>query len=109
DREPKFDLTRFNEMYFTRLRERVLKANARGINVAVMLFQGFSLDKTGGNPELHKAYHGHPYHRANNINGIDGDPNGSGTGLQVHTLENPAVLKVQEAYVRKMIDTLNDV
>lgn len=109
DGEPKFDLTRFNEMYFTRLRERVLKANARGINVAVMLFQGFSLDKTGGNPELRKAYHGHPYHRANNINGIDGDPNGSGTGLQVHTLENPAVLKVQEAYVRKMIDTLNDV
>ncbi len=109
DGEPKFDLTRFNEAYFSRLRERVLRANERGIYVSVMFFQGFSLDKTGGKPGLHKAYNGHPYHRANNINGIDGDPNGSGTGLQVHTLDNPAVLKVQEAYVRKMIDTLNDI
>ncbi len=109
DGEPKFDLTKFNDAYFTRLRERVLRANERGIYVSVMFFQGFSLDKTGGKPGLHKAYNGHPYHRANNINGIDGDPNGSGTGLQVHTLENPAVLEVQEAYVRKMIDTLNDI
>lgn len=109
DNELKFDLTRFNEAYFSRLRERVLEANRRGIYVTVMLFQGFSLDKTGGQPGMHKAFNGHPYHRSNNINGIDGDPDGSGTGLQVHSLDNPAVLELQEAYVRKMIDTLNDI
>ena len=45
---------------------------------------------------------------ANNINGVDGDPNGSGTGRQVHTLDNPEVTALQERYVRKVIDKLND-
>jgi hypothetical protein len=36
-----FDLMRFNQAYFDRLRSRVLEASERGIYVSVMLFQGF--------------------------------------------------------------------
>jgi len=51
---------------------------------------------------------GHPFHKANNINGIDGDPDGDGNGNEVHTLQVPAITRLQEAYVRKVIATVND-
>src|SRR4051794_10679578 len=48
DGKPKFDLTKFNQDYFDRLRERVIEAGEHGIYVSVMLFQGWSLDSKGG-------------------------------------------------------------
>jgi hypothetical protein len=107
DGGPKFDLTQFNEDYFDRLRSRVVAAGKRGIYVGVMMFQGFSLDKRlkkpGGN-----AFDGHPMNAANNINGIDGDSDGDETGFGVHRLDVPEVTKLQEAYVARVIDALND-
>jgi len=108
DGEPKFDLTQFNEAFFARLRDRVVAAGRRGMYVSVMLFQGFSLDKTGGDPDKTVAFRCHPMNRANNINDVDGDPDGGGSGLQAHTLDCPDVLALQEAYVRKVIDTVGD-
>ncbi len=108
DGKLKFDLSKFNEDYFTGLRRRVEEADERGIYVGVMLFQGFSVSKTGGNAERGNAWHGHPFHPDNNINGINGNPNGDDTGHQVHTLDVPDVTRLQEAYIRKTIDTLND-
>jgi len=49
----KFDLSRFNQTYFDRLRSRVVEACQHGIYVSVMLFQGFSSQRKnigGGNP-----------------------------------------------------------
>ena len=108
DGKPRFDLTRFDEEFFERLRSRVVAAGERGIYVGVMLFQGFSLDKTHGNPYKGNAFNGHPMNINNNINGINGDPNGSGTGHQVHTLDVPEITALQEKFVEKAIDTLND-
>jgi hypothetical protein len=108
DGGPKFDLEQFNEDFFDRLRSRVIAAGKRGIYVGVMLFQGFSLDKRGKKDDGENAYNGHPMHAANNINGIDGDPYGNGTGHQVHTLEVPDITALQEDFVRKTIDALND-
>jgi len=108
DGEPKFDLTKFNEEFFQRLRSRVIAAGERGIYVGVMLFQGFSLDKTRGKENGCNAFNGHPMNINNNINGINGDPNGSGTGNQVHTLDVPEVTTLQEEFVKKVINTLND-
>ena len=108
DGKPKFDLTKLDEAYFARLRERVAAARDRGLYVAVMLFQGFSLAKNRGDKAKGNAWHGHPFHRANNVNGIDGNPSGDDTGNEVHTLKVPAVTALQEAYVRRTIDTLND-
>jgi hypothetical protein len=70
-----------------------------------MLFQGWELEKKGryANP-----WNGHPYNKKNNINRIDGDPNGKENGYQIQTLEIPAITRLQETYVRKIIDTVND-
>ncbi len=51
---------------------------------------------------------GIPFNSKNNINGIDGDSNGDGIGTEIDTLANPAVTRIQEHYVRKVIDTVND-
>ncbi len=45
---------------------------------------------------------------ANNINRIDGDPNGDGRGIEIQTLAIRDVNALQEAYVRKVLDTLGD-
>jgi hypothetical protein len=39
---------------------------------------------------------------------MDGDTNGDGEGKEVHSLSVPAITKLQKAYVRKVVDTLND-
>ena len=105
DGKPRFDLDRFDERYFERLRARVTAARDRGIYVMVMLFQGWSTDSRGmrGNP-----WPGHPYHVGNNVNGIDGDADGDGQGRELHTLTVPAVTRRQEAYIRKVVDTVGD-
>ncbi|HRQ40403.1 MAG TPA: DUF6298 domain-containing protein [Chloroflexota bacterium] len=106
DGKPKFDVTLFNQAYFDRLRQRVIEADERGIYVSIMLFDGWSIeDKNYGglNP-----WSGHPFHVANNINGINGDPNNDGEGHEAHTLAVPAITALQELYVRKVIDTVND-
>lgn len=102
---PQFDLGRFNQAYFDRMRTRVIAARDRGIYVSIMLFQGWSIEKKEG---LRNPWIGHPFNLTNNINGIDGDPDGDGDGTEVHTLLIPEVLELQEAYVRKVIDTVND-
>jgi|GEM_PF-158222 len=111
DGKPKFDLSRFNQAYFDRLRERVSIAGERGIYVSVMLFQGFSVEQKGTqgvDPKKGNAWDGHPFNEKNNINGVNGDLNGDGEGNETHTLKNPNVTRLQERYIRKVIDTLND-
>jgi hypothetical protein len=104
DGAPKFDLTQFDESFFDRLRSGVIAAGRLGLYVDVMLFQGWSAYKGDGS----SAWFGHYFNRANNINGIDGDGDGNGDGSEVFTLANAALTGIQEHYVRKMIDTLND-
>ena len=105
DGEPKFDLTRFNPEYFDRLRTRLIAARDRGIYAAVMLFEGWEIQFTDG-------WAHHPFQGANNVNGVEGDANGDGNGLEYNTLQDTPmgrrVLELQEAYVRKVIDTVND-
>jgi hypothetical protein len=107
DGKPQFDLTQFNQAYFDRLRSRVQDAGARGIYVSVMLFDGWSVAQKGG-LTLNNPWKGHPFNAANNINGIDGDTNHDGQGLETQTLGNTAVTDIQDAYVRKVIDAVGD-
>ncbi len=103
----KFDLNRLDQAYFDHLRARVTAARDRGIYVSIMLFQGWSVWQhetgTGRDP-----WSSHPYNGANNINGIDGDPNKNGEGAEVHSLRIDIITRLQEAYVRKVVDTVND-
>jgi Family of unknown function (DUF6298)/Protein of unknown function (DUF4038) len=110
DGKPKFDLTKFNEAYFERLRDRVKAAGDRGIYVSVMLFEGWGLmhGNRGRPSPAGWAWRGHPFHPENNTSGINADPDGDGQNIQVHSLAIAAVTKVQEAYIHKVVDTVND-
>lgn len=105
---PRFDLDRFNETYFTRMRQRIIAAGERGIYCAVMLFQGWSLHKTSA--DYGDPWPFHPFNAANNINGVDAPYTRADDDQHpcLHSTLNPAVLQRQEAYVRKVIDTVND-
>lgn len=106
DGKPKFDLSRFDDAYFERLRSRVKLAGERGIYVAVMLFECWGVQHATN------AWQYHPLAGPNNVNGIEADEDGDGWGLEVHTLRETdtarRVRAVQEAYVRKVLGTLND-
>ena len=102
----KFDVTRYNDEYFLRLRRRVELARERDIYVGVMFFQGFSLDKRQGNAKTGNAWHGHPFNAANNVNGVNGNPSGDDSGHEIHELIVPEVTRLQEAFVRKVIYTV---
>jgi hypothetical protein len=100
DGRPRFDLDRFDEAFFGRLRDRVAAAGRRGIYVAVMLFDGFGLHLSPAPDNVE----GHPFHAANNRNGVG---IGSIVDYQVLPLD-PRVQALQEAYLRKVVDTLHD-
>jgi len=105
---PKFDLDTFNPAYFDRMRQRILQAGERGIYCAVMLFQGWSLHKTGaayGDP-----WPVHPFNASNNINGVDVPYTRVDDDEHpcLHSTINTLALAKQEAYVRKVIDTVGD-
>ncbi len=103
DGKPKFDLTQFNPAYFQRLRTRLEAAARRGIYVSVMLFEGWGMfhgNRRRGTKEQW-AWRSHPFHPENNINGID-------ARQKVHSRASPAVNALQEAYIHKVVDTVND-
>ena len=100
DGKPKFDLHQLDPAYFDRLRSRVAAAANRDIYVSVMLFEGWGLSFA--------SWDGHPFNIHNNVQAINGDPNGDGKGIATQTLEIPAVTRIQETYVGKVIDAVND-
>src|SRR5215216_5745561 len=100
DGKPKFNLDVFNLSYFTRLRERVIAAGNRGVYVAVMLFDGWAIHLSPAPDNVE----GHPFHAANNVNGVAIT---SIVDYQVLPLD-PRVRALQEAYVRKVVDTVHD-
>ena len=100
----RFDLTRLDPAYFDRLRSRAQAACERGIYVSVMLFEGHGLHAS----LAPWRWDGHPFNIHNNINGIDGDPNRDGRGLETQTLHVPEITALQEAYVRRAVDAVND-
>ena len=99
----KFDLTKFNQSFFDRLRSRAEALDNAGIFVGVYLFTGEWLNvyRCSGD--------GYPFTAANNINGIDDGYTTGRQGFGSITMTAPdAITAVQDAYVEKVIDTLND-
>jgi len=101
----KFDLTKFDHTYFDRLRTRVDALNRAGIYSAVYLFTAEFLLRFRGPTD------GYPFSGPNNVNGIDdgyhGGPAESGLASVTMAASN-FITDLQDAYVRKTIDTLND-
>ncbi len=97
DGKPQFDLNQFDQTYFDRLRARVIAAGQNGIYVSIMLFEGYDLQF------MTQSNDGDPFANGNNVNGI----NCSGTCP--HTLpQNAAVTAIEQAYLRKVVDTVDD-
>ncbi len=106
----RYDVSQWNEKYFERLRTRIKEAGDMGIYVSVMLFQGWSqnrLDTPGSDP-----WDYHPLNPINNINGVGKSVTNNGFDDEamgtLHSMNNGDVLKHQEAYVKKVIETVND-
>ncbi len=99
----KFNLTNLNQTYFDELFTKVKKAEDSDIYVTVMLFDVWGAGSYGNSAE----WLGCPFHKNNNINGINGDPDGNGIG-NIHTLQIPSITQIQKAYVQKVIDTVNN-
>jgi hypothetical protein len=98
DGKLKFDLTKFNQAYFDRLLDRVRQLNAAGIYAGVYLFSGEWLLR------FRFPGDGYPLTGSNNVNGID---DGGGVGSVTMTATN-AITSIQDAFVKELIDTLND-
>jgi hypothetical protein len=101
DGNPRFDLEKFNEEYFQRLKTRTEAAGRRGIYVSIMLFEGWGLRFV---PEGATA---HPFRPSNNVNHTERELKDDFKGIELFTLAAPKITALQEAYVRKVIDTVN--
>ena len=90
----KFDLSRWDDAYFTRLKDFVASAAARDIVVELSLFCPMYEDV---------QWTLSPMNRANNVNGV-----GSVGRNEVYTVDkDPALLSAQEALTRKLVSELN--
>lgn len=103
----KFNLKQFDEGFFERLRKRCKDLQNRRIYLSVMLFElyGF-LD--GEDVSGQRLWDGCMFNGANNINSINVDRNENRLGEEFFSLDDPAVVTIQRAYIEKMVDTLSD-
>jgi len=105
DGRPKYDLTQFNPYYFERMAAACAAARARGIYVHLVLIDGWIFRV----PALWKF---HAYNVDNNVNHVDGDPKRTGKSTDPEqgscSLNNAPVLEVEKAYLRRIVDAVND-
>ena len=91
----KFDLTRWNEEYFARLKDLLREAAERGIVVELTLFCPFYNDT---------MWEVSPFNAANNVNGV-----GDVSRVDALTLKSAPLLEAQKAVARKIVSELHEV
>lgn len=89
----KFDLTRWDDAYFARLKDFVTEAGKRGVVVELVLFCPFYEDS---------QWKFSPMNVANNVNGI-----GKTNRNDVYALKDEALTRVQHALVVRLVTELN--
>jgi hypothetical protein len=90
----KFYLDQWDESYFSRLKDFVGQASARGIVVEVVLFSNMYSDYT---------WRHSPLHAGNNVNGV-----GRGAWERFTTMKDSGLLARQDAMVRKVVGELGE-
>lgn len=93
DEGNKFDLTRWDEAYFRRLKDFITQAGRRGIVVEISLFCPLY------DEELWQAS---PMNASNNVNNV-----GNSSRNDVLTLKHPDLVEVHKAVTRKFVTELN--
>ncbi len=89
----KFDLSRWDESYFRRLRDFMAEAQKRGVVVEMNLFCPFYEEV---------LWDANPMNARNNVNGIGKVPR-----EEVYALKHPDLTAVQDAVARKLVTELN--
>ena len=89
----KYDLTKWNDAFFKRLKAFVSAASEHGIVVEVTLFTSYYSDRQWSTS---------PFNPKNNIQGFD-----SISFKQVNTINNGQLMDIQEKYVREVVRELN--
>ena len=102
---PRYDLSAWNEDYFSRLRQRLARAGELGIYASVMLFEAWTIKwaTPAADPWPY-----HPMHPHNNVNGITDDPLVGTRAWDLFSLRCPQLLHWQEQYVRKVVEAVSD-
>jgi hypothetical protein len=91
----KFDLSKWDETYFRRLKDFIAQASERGLIVEVNLFCPFYGDA---------QWKLSPFNANNNVNGL-----GNVGRLDVYTLDkHGGLLEIQERFVRRIVAELED-
>ncbi|MCL5096687.1 MAG: hypothetical protein M1608_03995, partial [Candidatus Omnitrophica bacterium] len=89
----KFDLDRWNPEFFRRLKDYVGYAGSKGIVVEAALY----------NAQKPSSWSFHPLNIANNVNDV-----GNVGFADFQAIQEPKLLKYQDAYVRKIVQELNE-
>jgi hypothetical protein len=109
DGAPKWNLDSLDQRYFDRVKTRIDTLAGRGVYAVVMLFDGWSVANAKGAFAGQNPFKGHPFNSANNIQGVGfTDANGDNTQRLPAGGGSATILGYQVAYVRKMIDVLNN-
>jgi len=90
----KYDLRAWNPAFFDRLKRFVTEAGARGIVVELSLFCVYYQDR---------MWEASPFHPKYNVNSLGDIPR-----QEALSLKHPALLKIQEEFVRKVVGELRD-
>lgn len=104
DGRPKYNLDKFDPVFFARLKAMCKAAQDRGIYLQLILLDTWMLKRN----DLWRLA---AFHRDNNVNGVDGDPRNTKNGMDAEkgycSQGNPKALQYQQSFIRKVVETLN--
>lgn len=97
DGRPKFDLDKFNPIFFKHLREVLDASKKEGIYLQLVIFDAWCLKNSEGHWDRH-CFNG-----ANNVNGINADKNGDGMGLEFCSLADEKIVTYQKRFIDEVL------
>jgi len=93
---PRFDLDRWNDAYFQRLKAYVRACDRHGVVCEIVLFC---------NPYDQRRLDLFPCSPLSNVNGVGGDLTGPGSFM---SLDAPSIVAFQERFITKIVSELNE-
>lgn len=100
DGAAKFDLTKWDSNFWTRLKDACEYARTKGIYLNIMLFDECGIEAPQSSSDHRWDYH--PFHPSNNINSL-GLPSSGDAVPEFYALTNSKLKSIQEQYVAKLI------
>ncbi|HEY3297946.1 MAG TPA: DUF6298 domain-containing protein [Armatimonadota bacterium] len=99
DGKPKYNLTHWDSTYWSRLKDACAYAQSKDMYVGIPIFDRCGIDKPTSSTD--HRWDWNPWNPLNNVNGLTMSTT---TGIpDFYNLSNAALLKLQEAYVSKLI------